>query len=274
MNNMMTTIGQLTDQTSYFQSLLDPKAQNTPLPIAIPTSKRYRFNVHPLVLVFNQAMKKNAEEVIKAAEKDAKSTFYPKWKSVCLIDIPTQVSSVRKNRILLLATMCSSLAIGYFASWKAYNYIKDLTASSLPIIIPVIVNNAPLMLIKLFNKAIDIGKYSQEFLIRNVWKIFLIDIALACTTKKLAEDSCFRRISKKITIVTNIINGVVYGCADFSEILHVGWKISNIFCGFLLGSYEFLEKQALSENIEKNRICSQKAFEMWENTIKVYIPSN
>jgi hypothetical protein len=274
MNNMINTIGELTQTTHYMQTIFNPnQSQNERSSIQPTSSKRYRFTDSPqedmLVLLFTEAMDKNSEKVIQAAEKDSQSTFYPKWKSLCLIDIPKKIHSIcSKNKIIQLALLCSSVPLALFATIKTFSYITDLTATSLPIIRPVIINNTPLILIKLFNKAQDARKCLQVFLMKHTWKIFWINVGLDCITRKLPTESYFKRIVKKL----NIINNILYRLTCSSEIWESTFSLfKNIFVKIIwiyFNALDLLKILAKSINHEKQIICAKKALNLWRTTIK------
>lgn len=132
------------------------------------SAKRYNAHVQSdrekvVTWIFNQSFEQNAEGMIASAEKvqGQHEVFYPKWKKVCLIQLPKIPAKALTHPFLKVAIVVSVLAISIFAMYFAYTKLAALMAAKA---VPFIVNNVPKQIFQigeLLSKAKDlVWKYS------------------------------------------------------------------------------------------------------------------
>ncbi|MCL6755983.1 MAG: hypothetical protein M3A24_02300 [Candidatus Rhabdochlamydia oedothoracis] len=120
-----------------------------------------------LTWVFNQSFQKNPDGITAAAEKVSKQVFYPKWKEVCLIQLPKVPAYTFCNTCFKVALIISAIFASIFSIYRAHERIGHLFVAKG---IPFIINHVPVQIIRSGNAIIGV----KEFIWRNHFTVIAI----------------------------------------------------------------------------------------------------
>lgn len=121
-------------------------------------SHRYQFkaNCHKaqlIKIIFNNAFKPTtAKKIITAAEGANRGSFFPTWKKVTHIHLPRIAGEVIGNPVIKVALSVAMVYGTIIAVPHLYNTVADFTVR---VVIPYVINHAPLTVIKVFNAALS-----------------------------------------------------------------------------------------------------------------------
>jgi hypothetical protein len=117
-----------------------------------------------LTWIFNQSFQKNPGRVVACAENVSKQVFYPKWKEVCLIQLPKVPADIFCNTYFKIALTISAIFVSVFSIYQAHARVSHLFAAKG---IPFIINHVPVQVIRAGNAIIG----AKEFIWKNPLKI-------------------------------------------------------------------------------------------------------
>ena len=136
------------------------------------SKKRYTYdNTHSktekaLTWIFNQSFQNNPNHVITAAQKanGEKEVFYPKWKEVCLIQLPKISSNLLSNPFFKVALVVSTIAIYIFSiCLTTIGMSFFLALKVLPLIDPIMKIKNPILR--------NFFIFIMVFCLKSIWKL-------------------------------------------------------------------------------------------------------
>ncbi len=120
-----------------------------------------------LTWVFNQSFQKNPGRIVATAESLSNKIFYPKWKEVCLIQLPKVPADIFCNTYFKVALTASAIFVSIFSIYQAHARVSHLFAAKG---IPFIINHVPVQAIRAGNAIIG----AKEFVWRNYLPIIVV----------------------------------------------------------------------------------------------------
>lgn len=203
---------------------------------------------------FNRAFEKNAAAVIAAAEQEGKSTFYPKWKSVCWIEIPRIIGSVINHPVTKIALMVAATYHTWLVGLAAYRLTVQWTAPKLTFII----NNTPVQIIRLGNMAIDLTHYVRKSLFEILLYVSIARIILSYSPNNNFVSRLVHRF--EISILIHILYAPItlfdFLFSSSVDVAEFTWINCTNVGLFIKGRAELADKERLA-------ICREKALKVW-----------
>lgn len=120
-----------------------------------------------LTWVFNQSFQKNPGRIVATAESLSNKIFYPKWKEVCLIQLPKVPADIFCNTYFKVALTASAIFVSIFSIYQVHARVSHLFAAKG---IPFIINHVPVQVIRAGNAIIG----AKEFVWRNYLPIIVV----------------------------------------------------------------------------------------------------
>lgn len=211
-----------------------------------------------LKLIFNLSFEAQPDAITAAAETlhPAQAAFYPRWKKVCWIHIPTLAAYVLNNPFAKVVLSVIVLYQSGKACYAAYVATPALIARA----IPFIINNTPLVFIRAANAVLDLKKLTYQ----NMYLILFFTWAgqqiILCLpeiphvtplARRFSVLSVLSMLLKSPQTINDFIRDTAFNAAVFT------W--SN--CTELANSINGRANQA---NDERLAICKAKAFQVWQ----------
>ena len=211
-----------------------------------------------LTWVFNQSFQKNPNKIIVAAEKVSKQVFYPKWKEVCLIQLPKVSADIFCNTYFKAALSVSAIFVSIFSIYQAHARVSQFFAAKG---IPFIINHVPVQLIRSRNAIIEI----KELIQKNSLKITAITWLIREGIKKLPEIPYLSVAARSIHLWA-----VYKRLSSFSETIFrfaLGRSISILASAWNISQETGQQFRKIFNNAEKEKNIAyrEKSLRVWKN---------
>lgn len=230
-----------------------------------PTStSRYRFkssttSIDPEV-IFNIAFRYAPKRIIAAAETETRTKFYPLWKRVTYIHLPSIKGGVLRSRIFRIALFALSVFFAARATEVAYEAIvpfakvpSQAVATFTARAIPFVINYTPTKVIRAFNFALDA-----------CWRLNQFRIPLFLGTLIVLRGPVIPYVTPMVRFFNDVS---VYLLLGVQALPSFASEVSYEAGGFIWnGSYKLGQGfQFLAESGEAARlaVCKERARELW-----------
>lgn len=211
-----------------------------------------------LTWIFNQSFQRSPTKVVAAAENVSKQTFYPKWKKVCLIQLPKVPAAMFCNTCFKVALTASAIFVSIFSIYQVHARVSELFAAKG---IPFIINHVPVQVIRAGNAIIG----AKELIWGNPLKV----LAIIWLTKegiiRLLPEIPYLSTAARSIDLWEIYNGLSSSQTIFWFALG---KSFSVIGSVWNTSQEIGQRfRKISNNAEKERNITyrQKSLEVWKN---------
>jgi hypothetical protein len=172
----------------------DGRTDKTRYQFGDPLTSRERL----LTLIFNMSFTDQPDAITAAAETlhPEQAAFYPRWKQVCWIQIPTLAAGVVNNLFVKIILSAIVLYKSGRACYAAYAVIPSLVARS----IPFIINNTPLVFFRVTNAVLDL----KEVAYRNILQILFFAWAGQQVILRLPEIPYVTPLAQRFSVMSAI----------------------------------------------------------------------
>lgn len=211
-----------------------------------------------LTWVFNQSFQKNPNKIIVAAEKVSKQVFYPKWKEVCLIQLPKVSADIFCNTYFKAALSVSAIFVSIFSIYQAHTRVSQFFAAKG---IPFIINHVPVQLIRSGNAIIEI----KELIRKNSLNIIAITWLIREGIKKLPETPYLSVAARSIDLWA--VHERLFSSPKSIFWFAFGRSISIIYNAWNISQETGQRFRKISNNSEKEKNIAyiQKSLGVWKN---------
>ncbi|PWU13826.1 MAG: hypothetical protein C5B45_05530 [Chlamydiae bacterium] len=210
-----------------------------------------------LTWIFDQSFQRSPARVIAAAENASKQVFYPKWKKVCLIQLPKVPAGIFCNTCFKVALTTSAIFVSAFSIYQAHARISELFAAKG---IPFIINHVPVQVIRAGNAAIGV----KEFIWKNRLKVLAVIWLTKEGIRRLPEISYLSAAARSIDL-WKVYDRLSSSQTIFSFALS---KSLSIIGSVWSASQEIGQRfHKISSNAEKERDITyrQKSLGIWRS---------
>jgi len=235
------------------------------------SKKRYQLGVTSnrdtlLKHIFDHSFRYNADSHIAAAElldkeDGGKGSFYPAWKKVCWIQIPTVTANVVGSTLFRIAVSIYVLTV-------SYTVLHQVSAATTLFVsakaLPFFINNTPLVIIRGVNALIAAREAVVEYAITTIIGVFIIQSVLRC----LPEIPYVTRVAREIHVLA-VINWVFFAPASLGWFVFLRSVDAGIFVWNSFGTVsDSIRRIAQIEDNIRLSECKSKAYEVWQKVIK------
>lgn len=224
---------------------------------ASASSKRYDFKVgdprqYCLRLLFDKAYKDNPTDVVAASERITGTPFYSRRKQRIWERIPTAVSATLDNPLVKIT---ASIALTYFLAKQGMNAYKDVKLYTAAKVVPYVINNAPIQVIRVGNAAANALTWVMNHKFRAIGYAFM-----AQTVLSFVPITAVRNLANRINIFSILFmqqqSLYMFLFEKLWDSLSWGWNgceaVSNVLAG--------IAERARRERVET---CRAKSYNVW-----------
>lgn len=231
--------------------------------VVYPAAKtRYRFpgatkEAELIKAIFEIAFKTAPERVIAKAEEVTENPLYPVWKRVLWINTPQAISSVLGNPFVKIIISITVIYYGCVTGYKAYEATLHFVGAR---VVPFVINNTPLQIIRLFNTSMTLIEQVYNVLtfqvLMGAWiarHIILRGPEIPCVTPIARALNPFT-IFFAIYIAPQTVGGFLFTTA---------WDASTFAWNRCNDMSLFFRDSAQRANAERLASSKQQAYALW-----------
>lgn len=213
-----------------------------------------------LTWIFKQSFQENPDEIVAAAENVSKQVFYPRWKKVCLIQLPKVSAGIFCNTYFKVALTVSAIFVSVFSIYQAHARVSQLFVAKG---IPFIINHIPVQVVRAGNAIIG----AKELIWRNRFKVIAIIWLTREGVRRLPEISYLSAAARSIDLWEIAKSICLFSCPQ--TLFWFAWDRSfSIIDSVWSTSQEIGQRfRKIFSNAEKERDITyrQKSLEVWKS---------
>jgi hypothetical protein len=212
-----------------------------------------------LKFIFNLSFKAQPDAITAAAETlhPEQTVFYPRWKKVCWIQIPTLAADVLNNVFVKIILSVIVLYKSGKACHASYAATPALIARSMPFI----VNHTPLVLVRAANAVLDL----KELAYGGIATILLFSyVGQQIILGLLPEIPHVTPLLRRLNIWSVISTLANSPQTIYSFVWDTAWNAAAFTWSNCTELANSIKGRASQANNERMAICKAKAFQVWQ----------